>query len=142
MSKLHALLVSQMELSIWLVSRHLVHILQLLTISESGETMKAAGLKAIDTVVSSTAVLIQSKKPSNPEVVELITARIRGVISKVLISPYVFSLTVCSCSKIRSLPVQCATHQTSRSNKDHTWQESTNHQCSGRRGMGRCQFYG
>jgi ATP phosphoribosyltransferase len=44
--------------------------------------MKAAGLKAIDTVVSSSAVLIKSKNPSNPELVELIASRIRGVISK------------------------------------------------------------
>src|ERR1700712_4712498 len=43
--------------------------------------MKAAGLKAIDTVVSSTAVLIQSKSPSNPQIVELVAARIRGVIT-------------------------------------------------------------
>ncbi|KAI9772321.1 MAG: ATP phosphoribosyltransferase (ATP-PRTase) (ATP-PRT) [Geoglossum simile] len=47
---------------------------------ESGETMKAAGLKAIATVVESTAVLIKSKQPSNPELVDLITSRIRGVI--------------------------------------------------------------
>jgi ATP phosphoribosyltransferase len=51
---------------------------------ESGETMKAAGLKAIDTVVDTMAVLIKSKKPSNPELVELITKRIQGVISKLL----------------------------------------------------------
>jgi ATP phosphoribosyltransferase len=44
--------------------------------------MKAAGLKAIDTVVSSTAVLIKSKSPSNPAMVDLIAARIKGVISK------------------------------------------------------------
>jgi ATP phosphoribosyltransferase len=44
--------------------------------------MKAAGLKAIDTVVSSTAVLVKSKNPSNPEMVELIAARIKGVISQ------------------------------------------------------------
>lgn len=43
--------------------------------------MKAAGLKAIDTVVSSTAVLVKSKNPSNPEMVELIASRIRGVIT-------------------------------------------------------------
>ncbi|TVY58792.1 ATP phosphoribosyltransferase, partial [Lachnellula suecica] len=49
---------------------------------ESGETMKAAGLKAIDTVVSSVAVLIKSKNPSNPALVDLISSRIRGVISK------------------------------------------------------------
>lgn len=56
----------------------------LLTTSlESGETMKAAGLKAIDTVVESTAVLIKSKHPSNPTLVDLITARIKGVIGTV-----------------------------------------------------------
>ncbi|KAI1082733.1 ATP phosphoribosyltransferase [Whalleya microplaca] len=48
---------------------------------ESGETMKAAGLKAIDTVVDSTAILIKSRKPSNPALVDLIAARIRGVIA-------------------------------------------------------------
>ncbi|BDD55447.1 ATP phosphoribosyltransferase (ATP-PRTase) (ATP-PRT) [Monascus purpureus] len=47
---------------------------------ESGETMKAAGLKAIDTVVESTAVLVKSKNSSQP-LVDLITARIRGVIT-------------------------------------------------------------
>ncbi|RDL40066.1 HisG-domain-containing protein [Venustampulla echinocandica] len=48
---------------------------------ESGETMKAAGLKPIDTVVSSIAVLVKSKKPSNPQLVNLIASRIRGVIT-------------------------------------------------------------
>lgn len=48
---------------------------------ESGETMRAAGLKAIDTVVSSTAILVKSKNPSNPAMVELIASRIRGVIT-------------------------------------------------------------
>ncbi|KAI9782472.1 MAG: ATP phosphoribosyltransferase (ATP-PRTase) (ATP-PRT) [Geoglossum umbratile] len=48
---------------------------------ESGETMKAAGLKAIATVVESTAVLIKSKHPSNADLVSLITSRIRGVIT-------------------------------------------------------------
>jgi ATP phosphoribosyltransferase len=43
--------------------------------------MKAAGLKAIDTVVESQAVLIKSRSPSNPEMVELIASRIRGVIA-------------------------------------------------------------
>lgn len=47
---------------------------------ESGETMRAAGLCAIDTVVESTAVLIKSKKTTNQKHVNLITARIRGVI--------------------------------------------------------------
>lgn len=44
--------------------------------------MKAAGLKAIDTVVSSTAILVKSKNPSNPQLVDLIASRIRGVISE------------------------------------------------------------
>lgn len=48
---------------------------------ESGETMKAAGLKAIDTVVESSAILIKSKNPSNPKMVDLIAARINGVIT-------------------------------------------------------------
>ncbi|KAI9739578.1 MAG: ATP phosphoribosyltransferase (ATP-PRTase) (ATP-PRT) [Cirrosporium novae-zelandiae] len=48
---------------------------------ESGETMKAAGLKAIATVLESTAVLIRSKSPSNPKLVDLIANRIRGVIA-------------------------------------------------------------
>lgn len=41
--------------------------------------MKAAGLKAIDTVVQTTAVLIKSRKTQN-ELVDLISSRIRGVI--------------------------------------------------------------
>lgn len=53
-----------------------------LTFLESGETMKAAGLMAIDTVVSSTAILVKSKHPSNPQLVDLIASRILGVISK------------------------------------------------------------
>lgn len=55
----------------------------LITSVESGETMKAAGLKAIDTVVESTAVLIKSKHPSNQILVDLITERIKGVIGTV-----------------------------------------------------------
>lgn len=48
---------------------------------ESGETMRAAGLTAIDTVVDSSAILIKSKTPSNPELVDLIASRIGGVIT-------------------------------------------------------------
>lgn len=48
---------------------------------ESGETMKAAGLEAIDTVVSTEAILIKSRKPSNPALVDLIASRIKGVIT-------------------------------------------------------------
>lgn len=43
--------------------------------------MRAAGLKAIDTVVESTAVLIKSQKPSNTDMIELIGSRIWGVIT-------------------------------------------------------------
>jgi ATP phosphoribosyltransferase len=42
--------------------------------------MKAAGLKAIDTVVESTAVLITSKHPSNQKLVDIIRRRIEGFI--------------------------------------------------------------
>lgn len=49
--------------------------------TESGETMRACGLHAIDTVLDTSAVLIQSKRPSNPELVKLIAARIKGVIT-------------------------------------------------------------
>ena len=48
---------------------------------ESGETMRAAGLKAIDTVVESSAVLIKSRNTSNEKLLNLIAARIRGVIT-------------------------------------------------------------
>ncbi|KAJ5082171.1 hypothetical protein N7532_011214 [Penicillium argentinense] len=47
---------------------------------ESGETMKAAGLKAIETVIESTAVLVKSRG-SNNDLLNLITSRIRGVIT-------------------------------------------------------------
>ena len=43
--------------------------------------MRAAGLKAIATVVDSTAVLISSKHPSDPKLVAKIANRIRGVIT-------------------------------------------------------------
>jgi ATP phosphoribosyltransferase len=48
---------------------------------ESGETMRVAGLKAISTVVESTAVLIKSKHPSDTKLINLITSRIRGYIT-------------------------------------------------------------
>ncbi len=46
--------------------------------------MKAAGLKAIGTILESSAVLIKSKHPSNLGLVNLIASRIRGVISESL----------------------------------------------------------
>ncbi|KAK9474921.1 uncharacterized protein V1510DRAFT_401106 [Dipodascopsis tothii] len=48
---------------------------------ESGETMRAAGLEAISTVFETGAVLIASKTPSHPELVQTIKARIEGVIA-------------------------------------------------------------
>ncbi|KAG0330534.1 ATP phosphoribosyltransferase (ATP-PRTase) (ATP-PRT) [Dissophora globulifera] len=48
---------------------------------ESGETMQAAGLHDIVTILSSQAVLIASKKPSHPELVQTIAGRIKGVIA-------------------------------------------------------------
>ncbi|KAF2003445.1 ATP phosphoribosyltransferas-like protein [Amniculicola lignicola CBS 123094] len=48
---------------------------------ESGETMRVAGLKAISTVVASSAILVKSKHPSDDKLVDLITARIKGVIT-------------------------------------------------------------
>ncbi|KAI0013510.1 ATP phosphoribosyltransferase [Xylariaceae sp. FL0662B] len=48
---------------------------------ESGETMKAAGLKPIGTILDSKAILIKSRKPSNQALVDLIAARINGVIT-------------------------------------------------------------
>ncbi|PVH95719.1 ATP phosphoribosyltransferas-like protein [Periconia macrospinosa] len=48
---------------------------------ESGETMRAAGLTAIATVVESSAILIKSKHPKDPKLVDLIAARIKGVIT-------------------------------------------------------------
>jgi ATP phosphoribosyltransferase len=63
----------------------LLHMLisRLFFASESGETMKAAGLKAIDTVLESTAILIKSKNSQN-KLVDLILSRIRGVICTLL----------------------------------------------------------
>lgn len=51
---------------------------------ESGETMRACGLKPISTLLSSEAVLIRPTQPherTNTELINLITARIRGVIA-------------------------------------------------------------
>jgi ATP phosphoribosyltransferase len=67
--------------------------------------MKAAGLKAIDTVVSSTAVLIKSKSPTNPAMVDLIASRILGVISTFPVLAPLHLLTSDSGTKIRTLPI-------------------------------------
>ncbi|BFZ58537.1 ATP phosphoribosyltransferase (ATP-PRTase) (ATP-PRT) [Savitreella phatthalungensis] len=48
---------------------------------ESGETMKAAGLKAIETVMDTSCCLIQSRSPRHPELISTILSRITGYIS-------------------------------------------------------------
>lgn len=54
-----------------------------LVFAESGETMRAAGLHAIETVLVSQAVLIRSNKPANEHdpLIERITSRIAGVVA-------------------------------------------------------------
>lgn len=57
------------------------------TILDSGDTMRAHDLKAIDTLLESTAVLIKPKElkdPSHKSLVDLIATRINGVISELL----------------------------------------------------------
>jgi ATP phosphoribosyltransferase len=51
---------------------------------ESGDTMRAAGLHAIDTLLTTEAVLVKSAKPPSADkvaLINLITARIAGVIA-------------------------------------------------------------
>ncbi|KAF2757228.1 HisG-domain-containing protein [Pseudovirgaria hyperparasitica] len=48
---------------------------------ESGETMRAAGLHEIATVKETTAILVKSKQPAHPELIERIVKRIEGVIT-------------------------------------------------------------
>ena len=48
---------------------------------ESGETMKAAGLHPIETVLSTSAHLIVSKHPSHPELVEVIKSSMEGLLA-------------------------------------------------------------
>ncbi|ODQ79971.1 hypothetical protein BABINDRAFT_161627 [Babjeviella inositovora NRRL Y-12698] len=48
---------------------------------ESGETMKAAGLIDIDTVLPTSAYLIASKNPSRPDLVKIIEDRMLGVMT-------------------------------------------------------------
>jgi ATP phosphoribosyltransferase len=65
--------------SLLLVVLSLAELLQ-----ESGDTMRAAGLHAIDTLIQSEAVLIKSSAPKNPTLVpliNLIASRIAGVVA-------------------------------------------------------------
>lgn len=48
---------------------------------ESGETMKAAGLKAISTVLDTSAHLISSKNPRFPDLVKIIHQRFEGIMA-------------------------------------------------------------
>lgn len=48
---------------------------------ESGETMRAAGLKAIGTVMSTSATLISSTHPTHTNVLSIIKERISGVLA-------------------------------------------------------------
>ena len=112
--------------------------------SESGETMKAAGLKAIDTVVESTATLIKSKHPSNQRLVDMIASRISGVISKSLplVSQSPTLTTIPSCAKIHPLPIQRRSQRPGNGRKDHTRQTRTHHHRPRGPSMGGCQLDG
>lgn len=48
---------------------------------ESGETMRAAGLEAIETVLETSAHLISSKTPKHPELVKIIHQRFEGIMA-------------------------------------------------------------
>jgi ATP phosphoribosyltransferase len=48
---------------------------------ESGETMRAAGLHAIATIMSSQAVLIANPRSRHPNLVATIVSRVRGVLA-------------------------------------------------------------
>ncbi|CAG8606000.1 12588_t:CDS:2 [Acaulospora morrowiae] len=48
---------------------------------ESGETMRAAGLHPLITILHTQAILIRNKHSSNPSLISKITARIKGVIA-------------------------------------------------------------
>jgi ATP phosphoribosyltransferase len=48
---------------------------------ESGETMRAAGLKPIETILSTSAHLIASKKSKRPELIQKVLQRLEGVMA-------------------------------------------------------------
>jgi ATP phosphoribosyltransferase len=89
--------------------------------------MKAAGLKAIDTVVQSTAVLIKSKNTKN-ELVDLIASRIRGVIGMFCQPMFCFLLYMSlltvplRCAKICPVPIQHSPRKARIRLENHTWQ--------------------
>jgi ATP phosphoribosyltransferase len=70
---------------------------------ETGTTMMAAGLHAVDTVLETEAILISSKTSSHPDIVELIKTRITGYMtatSYMLISYNCNREDLSSCLKI------------------------------------------
>lgn len=90
--------------------------------------MRAAGLKAIATVIDSTAILIKSRNTTNNKLVDLISARIRGVISESasagLERPADSNF---SCTKIHSLHIQYQSVAAVPGNQDYPGEKSTNH---------------
>ena len=115
--------------------------------------MKAAGLKAIDTVVESTATLIKSKHPSNQKLVDKIASRISGVISKFpapLPSPLPIPPTTTkahhhnylSRPKVHPLSIQHRPVRSRNRHEDHAREARTYHHRSRGSGMGGCQFDG
>lgn len=50
-------------------------------LTESGETMRAAGLHDIHTLMTTQSVLIGNKHSKHPDLVDKLTSRIRGVIA-------------------------------------------------------------
>ena len=108
--------------------------------------MKAAGLKAIDTVVESTATLIRSKHPSNQKLVDMIASRISGVISKCC-PPFpplaqAPDSPMSSCPKVHPLPVQHRPVRPKNGHQDHARKKGAFHHGSRGSGMGGCQCHG
>ena len=105
--------------------------------------MKAAGLKAIDTVIESTATLIKSKHPSNQKLVDMIASRINGVISKSRFSSFTTAeLTIDSRAKIHTLPIQHRSKWLGSRYKDHSRKAGTYHHRFGGSRMGCYQLDG
>ena len=131
--------------------------------------MKAAGLKDIDTVITSTAILIKNKSSKKQEMIDLIASRIRGVISTSSITSGTFiKFFMClfctsrhsftfsqecyytvypltcpfSRTKIRPLPVQHRPQQPRHRERNHTRQTCPNHHSIRHARLGSCQLDG
>lgn len=90
--------------------------------------MRANGLVAIHTVEESKAVLIKSKHPSDPKLVDKIASRIRGVIGKILSSSTEknANLMGLSCPTIRPLSIQHPSKSTRHGHQNYTRQTGAN----------------